>query len=189
MIGDIDDKDRMIISMYSIDPSVSQDEVARSIGLSQPSVAVRVRKLREMGAIEERAGMNPFKMGLFMAKVEVTSNDPERILGMFRGCPYFANAFTVSGRNNLCLLFMSENITTLEAIVNGHIRPSGCVSEVNFDILIAAERDLVIPTVLCPERVADPPCGIETRCLKCPSFIRKKCMGCPATGEYQGSMY
>lgn len=185
----LDDKDRAIISMYARDPDVSQDEIAKEVGLSQPSIAVRVRKLKEAGAIQSVTGTNPLKMGLFLAKVDISSNKPAELLRMFKNCPYFANGFTVSGKHNLCLLFMSENIATLEAIVNGHIRSNMWVTEVDFNILISTERDLIIPTVLTPDSVDTPPCGILMECKECASFREGRCMGCPATGQYQGWLY
>ena len=52
----LDDKDRAIISMYAKNPDVSQEEIGEVVDLSQPSVAARVRKLKEGGAIETPIG-------------------------------------------------------------------------------------------------------------------------------------
>ena len=60
----IDKKDRVIISMYAENPDTSQEEIAKVINLSQPSVAMRIKKLKENGAIETQTGINPLKMGL-----------------------------------------------------------------------------------------------------------------------------
>ncbi len=185
----LDHKDRKIISMYSENSDISQEEVAQAVGLSQPSVAVRIKKLKEAGAIQTMSGINPLEMGLFIAKVDISSNRPNKILNMFNDCPYFANGLSVSGKYNLCLLFMSENISTLEAIVNGHIRSNEWVTDVDFNIVISTERKLVIPTSLAPERRCSPPCGISTNCSNCDSFVKEKCMGCPVTGQYQGWLY
>ena len=185
----LDDKDRRIISFYAKDPSISQEEIARAINLSQPSVAFRIKKLKENGALEMQTGINPLKMGLYMAKVDISSTNPFEILAMFKNCPYFANSFSISGKNNLCLFFISENIATLEAIVNGHIRPNKSVTDVDFNIVINTEKDFIVPTILTPDKSNSPPCGVLINCEKCPSFVEKKCMGCPATGEYQGWFY
>ena len=185
----LDNKDKMIISMYATDPDVSQEEIARAINLSQPSVAIRIKKLKESGALETQTGINPLKMGLYMAKVDISSNNPSEILNMFKNCPYFANGFSISGTNNLCLFFISENISTLEAIVNGHLRPNKSVSTVDFNIVINSERNYVVPTILTTNISKKPPCWILNNCRDCPSFKDTKCMGCPATGEYQGWFY
>jgi DNA-binding Lrp family transcriptional regulator len=185
----LDEKDRTIITMYARDPEVSQEKIAHTVKLSQPSVAARIAKLRQNGALEQQFGINPLRLGLYLAKVDVSSTKPEEILGMFQGCPYFANGFTVSGRNNLCLLFFSESVATLEAIVNGHIRSNPSVSDVDFNIIITAEKELIVPVILKPARSTEPPCGMRGNCRDCPSFKSQKCMGCPITGQYQGSFY
>lgn len=185
----IDEKDRVIISMFAQNPDVSQEEIAKRIKLSQPSVAVRIHKLKKTGAIETQTGINPIKVGLYLAKVDISSTKPNEILEMFKDCPYFANGFTVSGKHNLCMLFFSESVATLEAIVNGHIRTHRSVSDVDFNIVITAQRSLVFPTVLTQSQSDSPPCGMLSECRSCQSFKEKKCMGCPATGQYQGWFY
>lgn len=118
-----------------------------------------------------------------------SSNNPQQIMDMFRECPYFAHGFTISGRSNLCLIFASENISTLEAIVNGHIRPNRWVTAVDFNIMIGSERPFIIPTSLVLERREGSPCGNPFGCRECKSFKEKRCMGCPSTGQYQGHFF
>ena len=185
----IDEKDRMIITMFAENSDISQDEIARRIKLSQPSVAVRIRKLKEGGGLETQTGIDPFKMGLYMAKVDISSNNTSKVMDMFKGCPYFANGFTVSGRNNLSLFFVSEKITTLEAIVNNHIRSHKSVNDVDFNIIISSEKNYVFPANLTPETDDKPPCGIMIKCRDCQAFHEERCNGCPATGDYQGWFY
>ncbi len=185
----LDDKDRAIISMLAEDPETPQERMAEKIRLSQPSVAARVARLRREGALEKQVGINPLKMGLYLAKVDLSSTRPDEIMSMFRDCPYFANGFSVSGQHNLCLFFFSESVTTLEAIVNGHIRSHPSVLDVDFNIVISAENAFIVPAVLRPERRREPPCGMKGKCCDCASFTAGKCMGCPATGQYQGSFY
>jgi len=181
----IDDKDRTIISMYARDPHVSQDDIAEELGMSQPSVALRIRKLRESGAMETLVGVNPQRMGLNIAKVDVSTNDTNELLSMFRNCPFFMNGFVVSGRYNLCLLFMSEDIATMESIINGHIRPNPNVREVDFNIIISSARPFVVPTDMTASSNRAP-CGYRHQCKDCPSFAAGNCLGCPVIGQYKG---
>lgn len=185
----LDAKDRIIITMYAEDPDVSQEKIAQRIRLSQPSVAARVSRLKKNGALDRQVGISPLRMGLYLAKVDLSSTNPQSILDMFRNCPYFANGFSVSGRHNLCLFFFSESVATLESIVNGHIRSDPTVKEVDFNIVVTSVKDFVVPARLKVEKTREPPCGMDGECHKCPSFMEKKCMGCPVTGQYQGSFY
>ena len=175
--------------MFAANPHVSQEEIAGKLGISQPSVASRIKKLRASGALETRVGIDPGKMNLIIGKVDITSINTSSILRMFKGCPYFMNGFTVSGKFTLCLFFIAENIATMEAIVNGHLRPHKDVQDVEFNIVINSENPLVVPLKLSPERSATPPCGIRLQCKDCLSFKDCKCNGCPVTGQYQGWLF
>lgn len=186
---ELDATDRKIISLFAQNPKISQEDIAQETKISQPSVAARIKKLKDHGALETLVGINPMKMGLSIGKVDITTTDTSALLDMFRGCPYFVNGFTVSGRFNLCMLFMSENIATMEAIINGHIRPNSTVKEVEFNIIINSEKAMVVPAVLTPDVTSAPPCGVLLQCRDCASFKDQKCMGCPATGQYQGWLF
>lgn len=185
----LDDKDREILTLLSEDPDISQEKIAKIIKLSQPSVAVRLKKLKDMGAFSKICGINPLKMGLHLAKVEVSTNNTQKILKMFKGCPYFFNAFTVSGRSNLCLLFVGEDITTLEAIVEGHLRPLDEVKDIEFNIIISAANDLIMPFKMKIKSSDKQPCGINIQCADCPSYHENRCLGCPAIGQYKGKLW
>ena len=124
-------------------------------------------------------------MGLYLAKVDLRQR-ARAILHMFRDA-LCANGFRRVGPPQSCLFFFSESVATLESIVNGHIRSNPSVKEVDFNIVITTERDFVVPARLRGEKVEEPPCGMKGNCVECPSFLERKCMGCPATGQYQGS--
>jgi Lrp/AsnC family transcriptional regulator, leucine-responsive regulatory protein len=175
----LDKKDKIIISMYSMNRDISQEEIAREVGLSQPSVAVRIRKLKEGGAIDSLIGINPFKMGMYIAKVDVVSTNPSELLDMIKGCPYFAHGFTVSGRHNLCLIFISEDIARLESMVNCHIRHHDSVSDVDFNIIISSENPFILPIQMVRHSLSEPPCSADATCGQCTYFLQKKCGGCP----------
>lgn len=175
----LDHKDKVIVSMYARNPHVSQEEIAGVIGLSQPSVATRIRKLKEMGALETHTGINPLKMGMYMAKVDVVSTDPFKVMKMLKDCPFFANGFTLSGKHNLCMYFISDDIGRLESMVNNHIRPHESVSDVNFNIVISSEKELVIPLHLANADSTERTCGVLMKCEDCSYFLSKKCSGCP----------
>ena len=184
----LNDKDRKIMTLLSGNPGISQDEIAREVGLSQPSVAMRLKKLKESGAIMNVSGVNPLKIGLFIAKVDFTTENTTKILNTFKDCPYFMNGFIVSGRNNMTLFFVGEDISTLEAIVDYHLRPLDEVQNVDFNIVIGVANDLVMPLKMNFDRLDRPPCGINFNCKDC-SIHGDRCMGCPVTGHYKGSLW
>ncbi|MBS7247207.1 MAG: Lrp/AsnC family transcriptional regulator [Candidatus Jordarchaeales archaeon] len=185
----LDDRDKAIITILSDDPDASQEYMAERIGISQPSVAVRLRKLRSLGIISKLVGVNPAKMGVYLAKVDITTRNPLGLLESFKDCPYFVNGFLVSGRSNVCMLFLSENIETIETIVDAHIRPNSDVQSVEFNIIISSAKEFIVPMKMSFKATENPPCGSKTRCRDCQYFQKNKCLGCPVIQQYKGKLW
>ncbi len=183
-----DDKDRKIISILSENPDISQDAIAMEVELSQPSVALRLKKLKETGIVQNMYGMDLLKIGLSIAKVDVTTKNTTKVLNSLMNCPYFLNGFIVSGESNLCLFFIGEDVATLEAIVDCHIRQVDEIQNVIFNIVIGVANKLVLPLTTHISRANRPPCGVETNCNDCPAY-GKRCRGCPVTGHYKGTLW
>ena len=141
----LDNKDNIILSLLQKNPHVSQEEIARKIKLSQPSVGARIKKLQQKGILHNINGVNFKVVDLSLAKVEVNATDNAAIINEFKDCPFFINALITSGRHNLCLLFMATDLKRLEGIVNYHLRDNPKVKDVEMNIVISTARDLVLP--------------------------------------------
>lgn len=185
----LDDKDRELISLLEEDPELSQREIADNLCLSQPSVGMRLKKLKENGAISFQVGVDLRKSGLYLAKVEITTKDPSKVLNFFKDCPYFLNGMAMSGRNNLCLFLMGEDLASIEAIVNTHLRTDPLIDNVDFDVIISSTHDLIFPVKMKIEKQDKQPCGYDTECKDCSYFKADRCLGCPVIGQYRGHFW
>ena len=185
----LDQKDKKIMSLIHNSPEIAQNEIADKVKLSQPSVALRLKRLKKYGFVEEIVGMNLSKLGLCIAKVDITTRDPVKIINAFKNCPFFLNGLITSGVNNLCLLFVSENVATLEAIVDFHLRAFSEVQSVNFNCVISSAIDLVMPVKANTELMHGKPCGEGITCEACTYYKENKCLGCPARGMYRGKIW
>ncbi|OYT34165.1 AsnC family transcriptional regulator [Archaeoglobales archaeon ex4484_92] len=186
-IFDIDEKDRIILELLEKDPDISQNEIAKVVGLSQPSVGSRIKKLKEMGIISHSYGINLKKSGLFIMKVDVKCRRPKKLLSRFVDCPYFLNGFIIAGDRNLTVFLASEELTTLEAIVDKHIRSDPEVYNVDAGIVVMAEKDAVMPIKLHIVRNSESPCKAD--CGSCEFWKLDLCLGCPVTGHYKGKIW
>ncbi|HTX44345.1 MAG TPA: Lrp/AsnC family transcriptional regulator [Methanocella sp.] len=184
---DLDEKDRMIVSLFEKNPDVSQVEIAEQVGLSQPTVGARISKLKQSGVISTTVGMDLMKVGLKLAKVDVTTKNSIDVLGQFKACPCFLNGFVVSGKENLSLFFISEDISTIEAIIDKHIRSHPAVTDVDLGIIITAINDLVLPVKLNVEKGDKTPCGFD--CKECDYYTSNRCLGCCASKAYKGTFW
>ena len=186
---DLDKRDREILSLLEKYPEMSQSDMAEKLKISQPSVSARIHKLKQKGALSHVVGMNLKKVELYMAKVDVVANNTSSVLDIFKECPYFLNGLIVSGRNNLCLFFVGEDISTLEAIVDGHLRGNPLVKSAELSIVITTMKDFVMPIKMNFDFSSTPPCGNGCNCKDCSHHISNRCLGCPVTNSYNGKIW
>ncbi|MDO9098948.1 MAG: Lrp/AsnC family transcriptional regulator [Candidatus Methanoperedens sp.] len=186
---DLDKRDREILSLLEQNPEMSQNDMALKLKISQPSVSARIHKLKQKGALAHVVGMNLKKVALYMAKVDVMAKNTSSILDIFKDCPYFLNGLIVSGEHNLCLFFVGEDIATLEAIVDGHLRNNPVVTSAKVSIVITPLKDLILPLKMSFGSSDTPPCGHGYNCKECAHHISNRCLGCPVTNSYNGKIW
>jgi DNA-binding Lrp family transcriptional regulator len=183
----LDEKDRKIIALLHDNHDISQEEIAKAVKLSQPSVAMRIKKLKERGIIDYISGVNLNKVGMYLAKVMVRTTNTTKILNMFRNCPFFLNGFVISGSENLMLLFAGEDLASLESIIDCRIRPDKDVQSADFNIIISSIKDFIMPIRFVERPLNKPPCGVEYK--TCQAYAENRCFGCPATNRYKGAFW
>jgi len=180
----LDKKDRKIITMLHDNQDISQEEIAKIINLSQPSVAMRIKKLKEKGIIDKIVGVNLNKVGIYVAMVSVRTTNTTKILNIFRECPFFLNGFVTSGEKNLMLLFAGEDLASLESMIDSRIRPDEDVQSADFNIMISSIKDFVLPIKLTERPLKNPPCGVDYK--ECQAYSENRCFGCPSSSRYKG---
>jgi hypothetical protein len=141
----------------------------------------------EMGIVNHTYGINIKNHGLYILKVDVKCRQPRELLKLFDGCPFFLNGFIVAGNRNLTMMFICEELTTLEAIVDQHIRPSPDVYDIDVGIVVRAEKDTVVPIKINVEASNEAPC--DSDCGDCDYWSNELCLGCPVTGHYRGKIW
>lgn len=187
---ELNKKDRIILSLTHDNQKISQEEIAKKLHISQPSVAIRIKKLKERGLIEQVIGINLNKVGLKVAMVRLATTNTEKILSMFRDCPFFLNGFIVTGKDNLVLLLVGDDMASLESIIDSHIRSDKDVQSVDFDVIITSIKNFVVPINISSTGAQNnPPCGLDRKCEDCSAFQTNRCFGCPATGKYKGTFW
>jgi DNA-binding Lrp family transcriptional regulator len=184
---ELDDKDKRIITLLHDNQEISQEEIAKSIKLSQPSVAIRIKNLKEKGIIDQIIGVNLNKVGIYVAMVFVRTTKTTKILNMFRKCPFFLNGFVISGEKNLLLLMAGEDLASLESIIDERLRPDEDVQSAEFNILISSIKDFIMPIRMIERPLNNPPCGIDYK--ECQAYNENRCFGCPSMNRYKGVFF
>jgi DNA-binding Lrp family transcriptional regulator len=178
--------DKKIMSLLSQDPKVSQAELAKQLKISQPAVSARIRKLEEKGALAYIVGTDVKKAQLFLANLDVATNHVEQFLKSLEGCPIYLNSFLTSGKNNLTVMLVGENIRSIMSCVDSHLRQNPLVKDTELDLIVTPVRPFIIPIGPCVDKKNTTPCGAD--CSICTLYAGDRCLGCPATVHYKGKL-
>ncbi|MEM3745593.1 MAG: AsnC family transcriptional regulator [Candidatus Bathyarchaeia archaeon] len=189
----MDEVDRRIISELQLDGRAALEDLAKKTSYTSMGVRKRLLRLIKQNAIKISALINPLYFGLFPAIVllEVESAEAmQDLLERFRSCPRVVQIFKTLGGYNLVAVVVAEDQNTLESISieKCSIRSGAGIRRSEFypvsDIYFSPY--LLIREYLADKKRSNAPCGVD--CKSCARYIGEKCVGCPATTDYKGSL-
>jgi len=182
----IDEIDKKILLLLSQNPEVSQVDLAEHLKISQPAVSLRIRKLKETGLLAHLIGMDVKKAQLFLGKIDMNTTHPEHVLNRLNKCPLYLNGFLNSGGYNLTVLLIGENMRSLVSCVDSHLRPDPVIKEMEFNLVVTPIRDFIVPIKPNLDKKKTTPC--EKDCSNCIFYVNNRCLGCPASIHYKGTL-
>lgn len=165
----LDRTNKQIITMLEADPFTSQVEIAKKLGLSQSSIALRLDRLRKSGVLMDTSGVHLKMLGLEMCRADVNCTDGRSVLEWAKSCPLMVNGSIGVGGQNVSLYFTSEDMEMFQFIVDEHIRRLEGVSALHFSPIVAWAKDFVAPVKLEVPRSDEPPCSMLPYCPRCPA--------------------
>jgi Lrp/AsnC family leucine-responsive transcriptional regulator len=142
----MDPIDYQILDLLQRDARTTQVQIAEAVGLSQPSVADRIRKLDQGGAVLGYvARLDPRAMG----------NDIRAFIGVRISHPRHHDAFTrrilqipevqechrVAGLDSYLLKVVSRNTETLDHLISNVIRRIAGVTRTTTTIVLATVKE------------------------------------------------
>lgn len=178
--------DKKILALLSENPEISQMELAKHLKISQPAISARINKLREKGILKLLVGAEIKKAELFLAKIDIATTKTEEVLNILGKCPLYLNGFLTSGKYNLTVLLIGENIRSIMSCVDSHIRLIPTIKEMEFNLVITPVREFVTPIKPILDKKSITPC--QKDCSICTFYVNTRCLGCPASIHYKGSI-
>jgi Lrp/AsnC family leucine-responsive transcriptional regulator len=145
----MDPIDYQILDLLQRDARTTQVQIAEAVGLSQPSVADRIRKLDQSGAVLGYvARLDPRRMG----------NDIRALIGVRISHPRHHDAFTrqilktpdvlechrVAGLDSYLLKVVSRNTETLDDLISGTLRRLPGVTRTTTTIVLATVKETTV---------------------------------------------
>lgn len=189
----MDEIDKKIIKQLQADGRTTLNELAKIIGFTSMGTKKRLERLLEKDVIKVSALLNPSALKLHPAIIMLEMENAEAIqelLDRFEQCPRVVQIFKTVGGYNLIALVIAETQDTLESIsmekcslrCSKGIRRSEFypVSETFFSPFLPIREGLAHK-----ERDVSP-CNVD--CPPCNRYETKKCVGCPTTCHYKGTL-
>ena len=141
----VDDIDIKILKLIQEDPDMTHSDIAKIINKSQPTVGMRLKKLKDSGILQIQAGINFKNSEIYLVVAHLKVKNANNILEIAKTCPFMLNAFKLSGEYNVSILLASRNIRQLYDVINHHFRANLEVQKVSMDLIIEIAKDFVLP--------------------------------------------
>jgi Lrp/AsnC family leucine-responsive transcriptional regulator len=147
----IDAIDNQILGALQKNAQTTQAQIAHRVGLSQPAVAERVRKLEKGGVIRGyMARVDPQRVGtLVRAFIGVSVDHPryhESFARKVRAIPEVLECHRVAGVESYLLKVMTRNTDTLDRLICDGIRRIPGVTRTHTTVVLSAiKEEAVIP--------------------------------------------
>jgi DNA-binding Lrp family transcriptional regulator len=189
----VDDIDQKIISQLQSDGRTTYEELAKIIGYSSMGAKKRVAKLLTKNILRISALVNVNELDLHAALVLIEiegAKAMQKLLERFKECPRVVHIFTALGGYNVIALVVAENQDTLESISveKCSLRSSEGIRRSEFYPIgnIHYSPFLPVRKYLARKGRKMTPCNVD--CRPCDRYKAEKCVGCPATSYYRGTL-
>ncbi len=189
----MDEVDRKIISQLQINGRTTLEELARNVGFTSMGVRKRLEKLLDKDVIRVSALLNPTSFKLFPAIVMLEMESAEAmqdLIDRFKDCPRVVHIFKTIGGYNLIALVVAEDQDTLESISTEKcsLRSGAGIRRSEFYPIgnIHFSPFLPVREYLTHKERTVAPCNVD--CRPCIRHKTQKCVGCPATNHYRGTL-
>ncbi|WNG33457.1 Lrp/AsnC family transcriptional regulator [Archangium minus] len=142
----MDELDYRIVDLLQRDGRATQLEISRTVGLSQPAVAERIRKLEERGVITGYAArVDAAKLGKdITAFIGVSIEHPKYFDGFAKkvlAMPEVLEAHRVAGQDSYILKVRTSNTKTLDTLLVETLRTISGVTRTHTTIVLSSIKE------------------------------------------------
>ena len=142
----MDELDYRIVEQLQREGRATQLEISRSVGLSQPAVAERIRKLEERGVITGYAAhVDAAKLGRdITAFIGVSIEHPKYFEGFAKkvlALPEVLEAHRVAGQDSYLLKVRTANTRTLDSLLVETLRVIAGVTRTHTTIVLTSIKE------------------------------------------------
>lgn len=141
----IDDTDFHILTALAEDGRRSLRDIARTAGVSTPTVESRLKKMFDMGLIKKIAPIidaSKITNGLFaVATAKVEPGKIDDVLNALAKIPEIRNVYGMTGEHNVLFTVFSASLDDLQALLSSTISSIPNVSSLTYNVVARVVKD------------------------------------------------
>ncbi len=189
----MDNTDKELISILRKDGRTSLSDMGKELGMSHVAVRKRLDKLvsdNKLLRIGAEVNSESLDMKLLFIALETENIDiTEKLINKYKDCPRLVMLAPVTGRYNLFAVMVAEDTFSLESILGTcSIRTEDGIRRSETWFGNSPMIPQYLPLDLSPPgEDSHSPCGQV--CKDCRRFKAEKCVGCPTSEVYRGTVW
>ncbi|MHA1613587.1 MAG: AsnC family transcriptional regulator [Candidatus Thorarchaeota archaeon] len=196
----MDDTDKRLISILQKNGRTSLSKIGEHLGMSHVAVSKRLDKLVKPNLrdgseplVKVTTGINSELLNtkiLFMGLETENMDVAEKIKKKYENCPRLLMFAPVTGRFNLFAMMIAEDTWSLESIMGTcsmRTEPGVRKSESWFGNAPLIPKYLQLDLAPGQTGTSKAPCKMD--CMSCTRYKIDKCVGCPNTSAYKGTLW
>lgn len=189
----MDNTDKKLVSILQANGRTSLSEIGKTLGMSHVAVSKRLDKLVKSNLIRISAGINSEAMDtkvLFLGLETESMEVAEKIQKKYANCPRVLMFAPVTGTYNIFAMMIAEDTWSLESILGTcsmRTEPGIRKSETWFGNAPLVPQFL--PLDLAPDQTGTTKAPCKSDCETCKRYTMDKCVGCPNTTAYKGTLW
>ena len=145
MTNRIDDTDFHILTALSEDGRRSLRDIARTSGVSTPTVESRLRKMMDMGLIKKISpiiDVSKITDGLFaVATARVEPDRLEEALNQLAKVPQVRNVYGMTGENDVLFTFFARGLDELQTLMSSTISVIPNLASLSYNVVSRVVKD------------------------------------------------
>ena len=184
----LDDIDKKIISMINDNWQQGFTKMGKNIGLSHTAIRSRLHRLQR-DVLKINCSIDIEKLGLKMFFIFLESRFKSKVINHVKNCPKIICYFNTYGEYNFVMLAISENIDTMESMIE-QCFSFNFTNITKYNVMPIASSSTTCQHIrfFSEEEKNIMKCDFETNCPNCKSYKEKRCVGCPLHEGYLGML-
>lgn len=141
----LDKIDMTILSGLQKHPEATCTEIAKKVDKSQPTVGIRIKRLKEKGLLKKMYGIDFRNVNLVLAHVSIQTSDIYQLTKRINVNIGKLLVWSTSGKYNLNLLICGENVKYIGNMVNTLFKNEKCIKLIKFEIINDLLTEFILP--------------------------------------------